>query len=315
VAGKISTCASILRPALLLALALILAGPVRAAGRPYEIAGAERELGRIRELAERLSKQNLLYQLHLAGQTKQDLVDTVAELDRVVELLRKGSVTYSVAPPPNEEVRAQIDKLDEAWGPLRRMALASPYDYLRRGQEFMPREHRLGDPLFIRAFDRMSQAVILEVDRLMALYDAECMKTGYELCGLATTSGLPTMLVERMVKELIFVHAGLDAGRNADRLRENRDAVDAHHLLLQESPLMAEATAPARGNAGAFVSSLWSSINEDWDRLRLQVELAIAGRADEIDLKRVLKIQDRLVETWERFTVVMVRFANAREER
>ena len=132
-AGKISTCASILRPALLLALALILAGPVRAAGRPYEIAGAERELGRIRELAERLSKQNLLYQLHLAGQTKQDLVDTVAELDRVVELLRKGSVTYSVAPPPNEEVRAQIDKLDEAWGPLRRMALASPYDYLRRG--------------------------------------------------------------------------------------------------------------------------------------------------------------------------------------
>ena len=88
------------------------------------------------------------------------------------------------------------------------MALASPYDYLRRANEFVPRQDRRGDPLFMHAFDRMSQALIAEVDRLMALYQEECLKTDYELCGLAATHGIPMMLNERLVKELVFVYAG-----------------------------------------------------------------------------------------------------------
>jgi hypothetical protein len=69
---------------------------------------------------------------------------------------------------------------------------------------------------------------------------------------------------------------------------------------------------PARGDAAAFVSGLWSSIHEDWGRLRLAVDLAISGRSDEIDLQRVLRIQARIVETWERLTVVIVRYINAK---
>ncbi len=300
------------RWALVLVLALLLPAGARAGGVPYEIGGAQRELGRTRERSERLSKQNLLYQLHLADQRKQDLHDSAAELDRILELLRNGSATYYVAAPPNAAIREQIERVDEAWGPLRRMALASPYDYLRRAREFMPRQQRYGDPLFIRAFDRMSRALIEQADRLMALYHEECLKTGYELCALATRYGFPTMQTERMTKELVFVYAGLDIGDYSDRLRKSRDTVDAHHLYVSQLPIVREAMDPSRGDLATLLSSLWSSIDEDWGRLRLEVDLTIAGGANGISLKRVLKIQARLVETWERFVVTMERYANAK---
>ena len=54
------------------------------------------------------------------------------------------------------------------------------------------------------------------------------------------------------------------------------------------------------------------SIKEDWGRLRLAVDLAIAGRVDEVDLKRALKTQARIVETWERLIAVVVRYINAK---
>jgi hypothetical protein len=298
--------------ALLPALALLITGPVLAGERPYEIGGAQQEVGRIRALAERLSKQNLFYQLHLADQSKQDLHDTSAELDRVLELLQKGSAIYSIAAPPNPAIRAQIERVDEAWGPVRRVATASPYDYLRRANEFMPRESRLGDPLFIQSFDRMTRALMVEVDRLMALYQKECEKTGYELCALAATHGIPAMLSERVVKEFVFVYTGINRDGDADRLRETRDAMDAYYAEVRQLPLFFEVMDPARGDAAAFVSGLWGSIEEDWDRLREKVDLAISGRAEEVNVEHVLKIQARLVEEWERMDAVIVRYVNAK---
>jgi hypothetical protein len=252
---------------LFVALALLRPDFAFATERPYEIGGAQQELGRVRALVERLAKQNLLYQLHLADQTKQDLHDTAAELDRILELLRTGSATYSVAAPPNDEIRKQIDEVDAAWGPIRRVALASPYDYLRRANEFMPRRYRLGDPFFIHSFDRMSQALIAEVDRLMALYQVECQKTGYDQCEPAAAHGMPMMLTERVVKELVYVYTDPENESYVKRLRETRDAIEAHHLTLNEWSISREARDPARGDAGAFVSGLWSSIQEDWSRL------------------------------------------------
>ena len=189
---------------------------------------------------------------------------------------------------------------------------ASPYDYLRRANEFLPRQSRLGDPLFIHSFDRMTQALLAEVDRLMALYEQECLKTGYELCDLAAAHGIPIMLTERVVKQMVFVYSGRDAKHEVEQLRETRDAIDAQLARYDRLPIRRETTDPARGDAAAFVAGLWSSINEDWGRLREQVDLAISGRAQDIDLKRVLKIQSRLVETWERLTVVVVRYLDAK---
>jgi hypothetical protein len=120
------------------------------------------------------------------------------------------------------------------------------------------------------------------------------------------------MLTERMAKELVLVYAGLDIGDYSGRLRESRDIVDAQHRHVGQWPIVREAMDPSRGDLATLISGLWSSIEEDWGRLRLEVDLAIAGGAEGIDLNRVLKIQARLVETWERFTVAMERYVNAK---
>jgi len=297
---------------LLPAFALLFPLLAHATERPYEIGGAQQELGHMRALAERLAKQNLLYQLHLADQRKQDLHDTVAEIDRILDLIRTGSATYSITAPPNDEIREQIERVDKAWGPVRRLAVSSPYDYLRNANEFMPRRSRLGDPFFIHSFDTMTQAFIVEIERLMALYKVECEKTGYDMCEPASNHGMPMMLTERVMKELVFVYTDPDNESYVKRLRATRDAIEASNKMFRELPIVAEARDPSRGDAGAFVSGLWGSIQEDWGRLRLAVDLAISGRSDEIDLKRALETQDRIVETWERLIVVIVRFINAK---
>jgi hypothetical protein len=312
VAWQISTRALQPRWALILGLALLVIAGAGSAGVPYEIGGAQREVGRIRELAERLSKQNLLYQLHLADQRKQEIHDTAAELDRILELLQNGSATYYVAAPPNAAIREQIQRVGEAWAPLRRMAVVNPYAYLRQAREFMPRQQRLGDPLFINAFDHMSQTLIAEADRLMALYVEECLKTDYELCPLTSGYGSSSMLTERMAKELVFVYAGLETRGSSDRLRKSRDTVDAHHRYVDELPIVREAMDPSRGDLAKLISALWGSIEEDWGRLRREVDLALAAGKNEIDLKRALKIQARLVESWERLTVAIERYVNAK---
>ena len=158
----------------------------------------------------------------------------------------------------------------------------------------------------------MTEELIAEVDRVVALYQEECMKTDYELCGLAATHGIPIMLNERLVKELVFVYAGSGGEADIERLRKTRDAIVAYLQEAGQLAILSEATDPSRGDAAAFVSGLWGSIKEDWGRIRPEVDLAIAGRVEEVNLKRVLEIENRLDETWERLTVVMVRFINAK---
>ena len=120
------------------------------------------------------------------------------------------------------------------------------------------------------------------------------------------------MLIERVVKQLVFVYSGRDQKEEVEQLRQTRDAIDAQLSTYDRLPIRRETTDPSRGDAAAFVAGLWSSINEDWGRLRPAIDLAISGRAQDIDLKRVLKIQARLVETWERLTVVVVRYLDAK---
>ena len=94
--------------ALLAAMSMLLTAPATAQVLPWEIAVAEIEAGRIRNLSERLSKQNLLYQLHLGEVRKDDIVATALQMDRVVETLRKGHASYSIPEPWTPELREQV---------------------------------------------------------------------------------------------------------------------------------------------------------------------------------------------------------------
>ena len=316
------SCSHPLRPRsrprihLLAFLLAVLFAPaaLAAALDPYELGIAEREAGRLRGLVERLSKQNLLYQLHLGGVGKVDMQATSNEIDRLLDILETGSSAYSVAKPPNRAVREQLEVVSALWSPLRRIALASPYDYLRYSSDLMPKDSRLGDPLMIRGFDRRSQEMIEEAGKLMRLYQQTCVEAGSDLCELAANSGFFAMLAERVAKELVLIYAGLDTKESIAKLKESRGMFESSLAVLAESPVLAAASDPARGPAAEVVQVSWKGMREDWERLRFEVDLAIEDRAEALDIERMLDLQIRLVGEMDRLRAALSRYAAVLQE-
>ncbi|MBW2274297.1 MAG: type IV pili methyl-accepting chemotaxis transducer N-terminal domain-containing protein [Deltaproteobacteria bacterium] len=290
--------------------ALFLAQAEAAELLPYEVGSAEGTAGRVRRLAQQLSKDNLLYQLHLGDVHKSDLVATTAQIDRNLEMLAEGSTTFGVPAPWTPEIREQVRGVHEAWQPLRAIATASPYEYLRRTRQFMAPESGLGDPLSIRYFDNLSLDLVAEAEKLIALYDQECRKTTYRLCDAAAAAGLSEMLIERSTKEAVLVFAGIDVDRNKKRLKESVAAFQRQRVANEESDLLKAALALEQGKAGEIASQLIDEIRKDWDGMRAQFDILLSGKTPDFDLYLVLKRQRRTVENIERFTIVMSRFIN-----
>jgi hypothetical protein len=235
--------------AVFLAVALALAaGSAPAQILPWEVASAEIEAGRLRGLAELLSKQNLLYQLHLGDPSKRGITETASRIDRVLKTLEEGSPSYSILPPWTPALRAQLERVDAAWGPVRQIAVASPYDRFRVTHRFVPPEDRRGDPLLVRYFDQLVQELIGESEELLELYHQECLKTGLEVCPTARTSGYAAMIIERATKQAVYIVAGIDAPDNRERLKETVAAYQELRRANNESPSSPPPWIPSAGS-------------------------------------------------------------------
>lgn len=292
------------------ALALIARATPAQVVLPWEITVAEIEAGRLRNLAERLSKQNLLYQLRLGDVRKVELVETASQVDGILRALQQGSPSHSVPRPFTSAIKAQLRKTDAAWGPLRRIAVATPYDQLRVSREFIEPADRRGDPLLIRYFDDLTQLFLKEVDVLLRLYNDACIETGLEICQTARESGYVAMLIERATKQAVYVVAGIEVEQNKRRLRSTvRD-----YLVVREandqSPFYGAALDPERGPSARAARELLASLREDWDALEVQVGILAAGDERNFDLDQLLAIQTRLVDKVERLTAALVRYAS-----
>lgn len=277
---------------------------------PWEVTVAEIEAGRVRHLSERLSKQFALYQLRLGGVTKDDLVETASQIDDVVATLERGSPSRSVPAPWTPELRAQVDAVDRTWGPLRRIAIASPYDHLRVAREFMEPQARLGDPLLIRYFDELSARLIAQSEQLIGDYHGECTKTGLEVCVTARTSGYAAMVIERAIKQTVFVVAGIDMEQNRRRLSETLEAYEAVRHANDESEFFAAALDPHRGASAVAAGELLASLRSDWDAMQREFVILSAGDEENFDLEQLLHIQDRMVAKVERLTAALIRYAS-----
>jgi hypothetical protein len=295
---------------LVCAALLLVAGQTPAQILPWEITVAEIESGRLRGLVQRLAKQNLLYQLRLAEVTKEDLVETAARIDRVLFSLEKGSPSYSIPAPWTTALREQVAKVDGLWGPLRRIAVASAYDTFRVSREYVPADDRRGDPLLLRYFDGLALKLIEESEKLLGLYQAECLKTDLGVCDTAQTSGYGAMLIERAAKEAVYVVAGIDAEQNNKRLNATIEAYQALRLENQQSPFFAEALDPDRGLSAQAAGELLMSLRSDWDAMQDQFAILAAGDLANFDLQRMLGIHTTLVEKVERLTAALVRYAS-----
>jgi len=278
---------------------------------PWEVAMAEIESGRLRNLAQRLSKQNLLYQLRLGEVRKADLEQTARQIDRVIGSLEEGSPAYSIPEPWTPALTEQIRQVDGVWGPLRRMAVASPYEYLRLSRQFASPENRRGDPFLVRYFESQSEQLVAESVKLLEIYHAECLKTGLEICATAKTSGLASMLIERATKEAVYLVAGIDASQNRKRLKATLTEYREMQGENDQSTFFAAALDPERGASAEAAGQLLSSLREDWDAMQAQIAILAAGDEQNFDLRQVLDIQNRLVAKVERLGAALVRYASA----
>jgi hypothetical protein len=286
------------------------AAPAPAHILPWEIAVAEIESGRLRGLAERLSKQNLLYQLHLGEVTKDDLVETSQHIDRILASLSAGSPAYSVPAPWTPEIRAQLRALDDLWGPIRRMAVASPYDYLRVARQFMQPEDRRGDPLVLRYFDSLVDDFIAADEKLIKLYDSACRDTGLEVCDTAAGTGYASMVIERAIKQAVFIVAGIDVEQNRARLK---DSIATYQKIRHDndtSPFFAAALNPERGVSAAAAHELLSTLRKDWDQIQVEFTILSAGDEKNFDLDHLLEVQSELVDKVDRLTGALIRYAS-----
>lgn len=278
---------------------------------PWEIAVAEIEAGRLRGLAEGLAKQNVLYQLHLGDVRKDDLVETSERIDVVLKALSRGSPSYSIPAPWTPELKKQIEHLDKLWGPLRRIARASPYDYLRVSRQFMPADDRRGDPLLLHYFDSLTEEFVEASEKLIDLYDAQCRKTGLAVCDTARSSGYATMVIERAARQAVYVVAGIDTEQHRTELEKSVAAYKALRTANNNSPFFAAALDPDRGVSAVAARELLVSLRRDWDTMQIEFTVLSAGDEKNFDLSHLLATQNELVDKVERLAAALVRYASA----
>ena len=295
---------------LLIVSLAVAAGPAPAQLLPWEVTIAEIEAGSLRHLSQRLDRQYLLYQLRLGDVLKTELNETVTQIDRVLEMLDRGSPSQSIPAAWTPALTRQVERVQGAWSPLRTLVKVGPYEQIRLLQETVPVKERQSDPLGLRYFDDLTRVLVVEVEKLLDTYHQECTATGLEICMTARTSGYAAMLIERATKEAIYVFAEIDRDENRKRLRRSIEAYREVRRANDESPFFAAALDPARGVSAKAAAELLVSLREDWDALQVDLESLLAGDKKSFDLRRLLGVQVTLVEKVERLTAALVRFAS-----
>ncbi len=195
---------------------------------------------------------------------------------------------------------------------LRSIATASPYEFLRRTRQFLSPEARRADPLLLRYFDDLSDDLTEQAAKLLTLYELECEKTDFPNCRAARSSGLWSMLTERMVREAVLAFAGIDEPQSRKRLAADRKLLETLLAGARQIPLIQDAMSPDRGQRGAFIVGLIDRIESNWATLILELDLVLTGNARDIDIVRLVRLERDLIAQMQRLNSTVTRYAIAR---
>ncbi len=303
------------RTAIFVIVALTLGATARAEVtlQRWEHGVAQIQVNRVRMLTQRLAKQHALYQLGSVGARRVDMIKTVEAIDEAIVQLERGDSTFGVPEPPTPEIGEKIARLDTAWGSLRMIADAGPADYARRAG--IGSVTGTGDPLRIRTFDAQVDAVDARARAVSEAYVALCAPAQRRDCeGIARATNLG-ILSERIAKEAVLLHAGIDVDEHRGKLVRTRDAFAKALAATAEQEVVQAAMADSRGRTGEIMQGIWADIGRDWSRLAGDVDRLVAGSGGEVDLVATLEVQRVLLEEMQRFQVAVRRFATARRLR
>jgi hypothetical protein len=291
-----------------LSLALRLAGTALAEGGtpeaelfPFEYFGALRQLARLRALAQRLNKDHLLYRLRIdEGHRLAPVIDVATQIDRALHQLRNGDVLSVVPLPPTPEIEEQLAELEREWIPIRRLAQASPFDYLR-GDLFRGRPTWKSDPLSLRYFDRQVEGFGQSVERTSRMYLAECRRGGYAFaCERRLILGRASMLSEMMVREAVLEFAEIESDGSLEQSREAFEQLLAAPTGWPDLDLAIE---NARGPESQRARAVLDEIRRTWIALRREFDLAMQGSAEPANLRRAIELQRLLAPELDRLDI------------
>jgi hypothetical protein len=274
----------------------------------YEHIAAQRQLGRLRVLMERMNKDNLLYRLRIedSHQPRAHAIAAAAEVDQAFIALRQGDPRTGVPRPPNPEIEPMLAEIEQEWTPIRRLAESSPFDYLRRSRLIVDPSDE-PDPLALRYFDRRISELVGAVDRTSEIYTRACTRDGYALCEKSADSGRAGRLSEQLVKQALLYFAG---AAPRDGLERKKDEFD--HFMASptgrpdlDQPMPAS-SAPESLLARAVIDVL-AETRSTWSDLRRELELVSQGSALAPNLERAIALQRRMALELDRLGVAVAR--------
>lgn len=158
----------------------------------------------------------------------------------------------------------------------------------------------------------MSDDLTEQAGRLLTLYELECEKTDFPNCRAARSSGLWSMLIERMVREAVLAFAGIDERRSRERLASDLKLLETLLTGAREIPLIRDAMSSERGQRGAFIVGLVDRVESDWETLILELDLVLTGNDRDVDIDRLVRLERDLVGQMQRLNSTMTRYAIAR---
>lgn len=296
--------------ALILALTLGAVASAEATLQRWEHGAAQIQVSRVRMLTQRLAKQHALYQLRIAGARRTDMVETIEAIDEAIRQLEQGDSTFGVPAPATRAIRETIAELDTAWGSLRMIADAGPADYaLRAGIGSVA---GTGDPLRIRTFDAQLDALDARARAVSMGYVDLCAPSQRRDCETVARATNLGILSERIAKEAVLLHAGIDVDEHRAKLLRTRNAFAQALAVTADQEVVQAAMSDSRGRTGEIMQGIWSDIGRDWGRIRADVDHLMGGSGEEVDLAETLETQRVLIEEMQRFQVAVRRFATGR---
>ena len=239
--------------------------------------------GRQRMLTQKMSKEALLVALGIEPErNRENLKATIALFERTLKGLLNGDRELRLAPPPNRNIRAQLEKVMVLWLQFRPLV-----DKVAAGATDRPTLERIA---------RTNLPLLAEMNRAVKLYEKAAGTDTAEIALVINLAGRQRMLTQKMTKEYLLVALNIDAEENRKNLAATMQLFDTTLKgLLDGNDQLPPTKDPAIRAQLKKVMALWSQFAPLLRKPATPENLQAIARAN----LPLLKEMDRAVKMYE----------------